>query len=164
MSKFSGWLVFAGLLAGPMAQACVALPTELAGLPLVRVIIAPTGGREQVIDAYLAQSPPARAQGFQNVCAEQIQIMAILFVFDSSGRRPFHMRNVSAPLDILFAGDEGEVLDVQVMEVYSDDQPVRLYTTPQAYRYALETTTGRLLPLFSNGISGQLRIDGMVGE
>ncbi len=85
MSKFSGWLVFAGLLAGPMAQACVALPTELAGLPLVRVIIAPTGGREQVIDAYLAQSPPARAQGFQNVCAEQIQIMAILFVFDSSG-------------------------------------------------------------------------------
>jgi uncharacterized protein len=89
----------------------------------------------------IAGTPEERAAGFQRIHPEIIQKSLILFVFPQEQNVRFHMENVRAPLDIAFIGENGEILDIQEMQVNSPGTS-RTYGPNRPFRYALEARAG----------------------
>jgi uncharacterized membrane protein (UPF0127 family) len=102
------------------------------------------------LDAKVAETPRQRAAGFQYICSEVAQQWAILFVFQTTQRSKFHMRNVKQDLEIAFISDEGRFLEIKQMTLEQQLEPYRNYQAGQAYKYALETVAGRLSGLSLN--------------
>ena len=93
------------------------------------------------VTAKIAGTPGERAAGFQHIHPEIIQKSLILFVFPQALNVHFHMENVRAPLDIAFIGEDGRILDIQVMQVNSPGSS-RTYGPDRFFRYALEARAG----------------------
>jgi hypothetical protein len=89
----------------------------------------------------LARNTEERAAGFQRIHPEIIKKNLILFVFPHAQNVRFHMENVSAPLDIAFIGEDGQILDIQEMQVNSPGIS-RTYGPNRPFRYALEARAG----------------------
>ncbi len=92
----------------------------------------------------IAETAIQRRSGFQDVCPELMRTWSILFLFERNVTAEFHMRRVAEALDIAFVGADGRILDVQSMQPVSATGGSRRYTTKGSFRYALETSAGRL--------------------
>ncbi len=92
------------------------------------------------IEARIADTPAARAQGFQHASEAQIQSEAIYFTWDEPQRPHFHMRNVTAPVVIAWIDPAGVVIGTERMAPgrsgYRPIEPVgaALELAPQAAR------------------------------
>jgi uncharacterized protein len=64
----------------------------------------------------LAETPEARARGFQHVSEHHMHREAIYFHFDAPLQPTFHMRNVAAPLLIAWIDADGAVIGVDLMQ------------------------------------------------
>jgi len=95
----------------------------------------------------IAIKPAQRRAGFQHICSKWVQAWGVLFVFPTSQRSMFHMRNVGDDLDIAFIAEDGRILELQKMPRELDSASRRSYRATQPYRYALEVASGRLSAL-----------------
>jgi uncharacterized membrane protein (UPF0127 family) len=95
----------------------------------------------------IAIKPAQRRAGFQHICSKWLQAWGVLFVFPTSQRSMFHMRNVRDDLDIAFIAGNGRILELKKMSRELDSVGGRTYRTTQPYRYALEVAAGRFSAL-----------------
>ena len=95
----------------------------------------------------IAIKPAQRRAGFQHICSKWVQVWGVLFVFPTSQRSMFHMRNVRDDLDIAFIAEDGRIFELQKMPRELDSAGGRSYRAAQPYRYALEVAAGRLSAL-----------------
>ena len=114
--------------AGPEAGAAIASEALIAG---------------QVFQLEVASTPAERARGLMG----QQRIpddYAMLFVFESERRLSFWMKGTLIPLDILFLGSNGMVVDVQTMipQPGAPDGELIVYRSAGPARYALEMNAG----------------------
>lgn len=86
--------------------------TRAAAAPIstAQVVLVAPGGRQTWYDVEIARTPSARARGLQG------RILApgrgMLFVFETEAPQGFWMRNVPAPLDMVFADQSGRVTGI----------------------------------------------------
>lgn len=125
------------------------VPRRLSGLPLTTVRIGAERWR-----VLLARDEASWASGLQGVTALG-GVDGLLFVFPEDIEAPFWMRGAEVPLDIAFYDASGNWLASFSMPVCRED-PCHRYRPDRPYRYALETTPGRL-PGASP--SGRLHLD-----
>ncbi len=115
----------------------------LQAMPVIEVTLSREDGSQHSLLAKLANNNMTRAAGFQRVCAETIEAMPILFVFQSEAMPSFHMNNVVAPIDIAFIDKHGEVESIQAMKPYSILQRKKpLYSPKRPVLYAFEVHPG----------------------
>ncbi|HKZ06619.1 MAG TPA: metal ABC transporter permease [Methylomirabilota bacterium] len=137
------WLV-AGLIAtaaaGPASAedpACKRWRDAFASMP-VQMIKLEAGGRTMAVRVRLAATSEHQAAGFQCATPQEIERNLILFDFGREISTQFHMQNVPAALDILFAKTDGHVFSVLQME----PSATALYGPMGDFRYALEARKG----------------------
>ncbi len=115
----------------------------LQAMPLIEVTISRKDGSQHSVTAKLADNNATRAAGFQRVCAETIEAMPILFVFQRESIPSFHMNNVVAPIDIAFVDKRGRLESIQAMKPYSLLQRKKpLYSPNRPILYAFEVHPG----------------------
>ena len=102
----------------------------------------------------LARDEASWASGLQGVTA-LAGVDGLLFVFPEDIEAPFWMRGAEVPLDIAFYDASGNWLASFSMPVCRED-PCHRYRPDRPYRYALETTPGRLT---GASPSGRLHLD-----
>ena len=90
----------------------------------------------------LAEDEEGWTQGLQDVTSLG-GVDGLLFVFPEDVRVPFWMRGATVPLDIAFFDSEGGWLATHSMATCEAD-PCPVYRPDSPYRYALETTPGRM--------------------
>ena len=98
-------------------------------------------GQAQHIQGLIADDRFERAMGFQHVCPDVVKDTRILFVYTEPIHGSFHMLNVKAPLDIGFFDDQGLLINVLRMDMYTDDERP-LYSPGKPYQFALEAPVG----------------------
>ena len=96
------------------------------------------GGRTMAVRVRLAATSEHQAAGFQCATPQEIERNLILFDFGREISTQFHMQNVPAALDILFAKTDGRVFAVLQME----PSATALYGPMGDFRYALEARKG----------------------
>ena len=112
-----------------------------------RVILRSDEGVTHHLAVKIAKKPAQRRAGFQHICSKWVQTWGVLFVFPTSQRPIFHMRNVRDDLDIAFIAEDGRILELKKMSRELDLAGGRSYRAVQPYRYALEVAAGRLSAL-----------------
>jgi len=134
-------LASAGALAG---AACEDTPAAVAEMPRAQIEIDASSRAPLRFEVRVADTPVARAAGFQDVCPAGFADRAILFVYDADRYGAFHMRNVHAALDIAFAASDGAILEVQRMLPGAADPRAAavLYWPARPFRFALEVPAG----------------------
>ena len=98
----------------------------------------------------IAETDSQRRGGFQGICPEWIRNWSILFVFHKDVTAEFHMRRVAEALDIAFFDADGNVLGVQRMQPLSSTKKDLRYSVNKPFRFALETSAGRLNQVAQN--------------
>jgi zinc transport system permease protein len=143
--RLAVWRV-AGLVAaaaaGPVPAraddaACKRWREAFASMP-VQMIKLEVGGRTIAVRVRVAATSEHQAAGFQCSTAQEIERNLILFDFGREVSTQFHMQNVPAALDILFAKADGHVFAVLRME----PSATALYGPMGDFRYALEARKG----------------------
>lgn len=115
----------------------------LQAMPVIELTLSRKDGSQHRVPAKLADNNRTRAAGFQRVCAETIEAMPILFVFQRESAPNFHMNNVVAPIDIAFIDKRGRLESIQAMKPYSILQRKKpLYSPNRPVLYALEVHPG----------------------
>lgn len=150
MSRFLNALFFLALAIGvgiEPAGACDGAAIVWRTMPESRVIIRSDEGATHHLAVKIAMTSEQRRAGFQHVCSKWVQIWGVLFVFPTSQRSTFHMRNVREDLDIAFIAEDGRILELKTMSQEVDLGSGRHYRAAQPYRYALEVAAGRLSAL-----------------
>ena len=150
MSRFSGALFFLALAVGfgiEPVGACDGEVTVWRTMPESRVILRSDEGATHHLAVKIAMTPAQRGAGFQHICSKWIQAWGVLFVFPTSQRSMFHMRNVRGDLDIAFIAEDGRILELKKMSREEGSGGGRRYRAAQLYRYALEVAAGRLSAL-----------------
>lgn len=107
-----------------------------------RVTVITPPGRKVELDVKLAGTYYTRAQGFQKVCAERIAQTPILFTFGAAVLPSFHMRNVVAPIDIVFLKVDGSVDSFHAMQPYTEGGSRPQYAPNDPIVAALEVRPG----------------------
>ena len=107
----------------------------------MRIALQNAEGRRVEIAAWIADDNRERAGGYQYICPHIIDAGAILFWYPQPVAGAFHMRNVTAPLDIGFFDENGALFQVQLMHPYTDDEQ-RTYAPMRKFQYALEARRG----------------------
>ncbi len=115
------------------------VPYRLSDLPLRTVGLG--GERWRIL---LAEDEEGWTRGLQDVTSLG-GVDGLLFVFPEDVHVPFWMRGASVPLDIAFFDADGRWLATYAMETCAVD-PCPVYRPDSPYRYALETTPGRMHP------------------
>ncbi len=109
----------------PSAQTPAAWQSMDQGELIIRY---PDGTRAQ-LTVRIADEPAERAQGMQNIPASVIRHEPIWFVFPRPQRTGWHMRNVKAPLDIVYVDANQRVIGQARMQPegsgYGHDQPIQ---------------------------------------
>lgn len=110
---------------------------------LASVSLMKDNGPNTILRVRVADEPSERAAGYQHICPEIIKLSAILFVYERSTNRSFHMFNVHAELDIGFFDENGRLIQVIRMEPQTaDGTPASVYKSEEDFQYALETRAG----------------------
>ncbi len=127
----------------------------LEGLPSGALLI---DGR--IVPARIADTPEARAQGFQGASPEAIARERIYFSWPSPRRPTFHMHNVAAPLAIAWIGPQQQVIAVDRMA------PERAgYRPPAPVIAALELAPAEAERLgIAPGVTIRPAVPGAIGE
>jgi hypothetical protein len=102
------------------------------------------GGATHHLAVKIADTPAQRSAGFQYICSNLVRAWGVLFVFQSSERHTFHMRNVREDLDIAFIAKNGRILELKKMSREGWSVKAHIYRANQPYRYVLETAADRL--------------------
>ena len=100
------------------------------------VVTAPDGF---VLSTQIADNPTKRSIGLSNhdhLAPDE----AMLFFFDQPGTHSFWMKDMAFPIDIVWLGDQGEVLYV-VSNADPADYP-KIYTPPVSATYVIELAAG----------------------
>ena len=150
MSRFSGALFFLVLAVSfgiEPVGACDGTATVWRTMSESRVILRSDEGVTHHLAVKIAMTPAQRGAGFQYICSEWVQVWGVLFVFPTSQRSMFHMRNVRDDLDIAFIAEDGRIFELQKMPRELNSAGGRSYRAAQPYRYALEVAAGRLSAL-----------------
>jgi uncharacterized membrane protein (UPF0127 family) len=143
--RLAVWLV-AGLVATAAAgvvpaaaedPTCKRWRDAFANMP-VQMIKLEAGGRTMAVRVRLAATSEHQAAGFQCATPQEIERNLILFDFGREISTQFHMQNVPAALDILFAKTDGRIFAVLQME----PSATALYGPMGDFRYALEARKG----------------------
>ncbi|MDQ7819274.1 MAG: DUF192 domain-containing protein [Armatimonadota bacterium] len=95
------------------------------------------------LEVEVADTPETRQQGLM-FRTRLDEYAGMLFVFESTGRWPFWMKNTLIPLSIAFIDEQWTVVDIQDMPVAPDPAtgPFALYEPARPCRYALEVNQG----------------------
>ena len=150
VSRFSGALFFLVLAVGfgiEPVGACDGTATVWRTMSESRVILRSDEGVTRHLAVKIAMTPAQRGAGFQYICSKWVQVWGVLFVFPTSQRATFHMRNVRADLDIAFIAEDGRILELKKMSREEDSGGGHRYRAAQPFRYALEVVAGRLSTL-----------------
>lgn len=133
-------VVVPGRAAGAAAHdpECARWRSAFLNMPRRTLIVQTVENRRVSIPVKLAATDEARRAGFQCATVEEIRTTVILFDFGVEVLGAFHMRNVSAPLDIAFAKESGRIFSILRM----DPSPTKEYAPMGAYRYAIEARAG----------------------
>lgn len=95
------------------------------------------------LNVEVADTPESRAQGLMNrtTLAENA---GMLFVFESTERWSFWMKNTLIPLSLAFIDEQWEIVDIEDMAVAKDPEngPFEFYNAVKPARYALEVNQG----------------------
>ncbi|MDP6393754.1 MAG: DUF192 domain-containing protein [Arenicellales bacterium] len=159
------WSALLALLVATAATADTCEPADsLMQLPKAQIVLKNAAGTRHNIMVRVAAEPLARATGFQGVCPDAIRDMAILFIFPRQYFGSFHMHNVLAPLDIVFADESGQVLAVKTMALYQPGQTSPTYEPGGPFVYALEAAAGRLRTLLGGSLGGRLLVPQGAGQ
>ena len=116
-------------------------------MPESRVSLRTDEGATHHFAVKIAMTPAQRSAGFQHICSKWVQDWGVLFVFPTSQRSTFHMRNVREDLDIAFIAEDGRILELEKMSREVSSGGGRSYHANQPYRYALEVVAGKLSAL-----------------
>ena len=138
-----GFLLFAGMFI--FAAACgsedrsAAVQTDIPFRPDgVLEFLRPDGSRITAIAIEIAETDSARARGLMQRRSLPAR-GGMLFLFDDVEPRSFWMRNTPLPLDILFVGPDGDIVNIaERTRPFSDE---RIESTGPA-RYVLEVRSG----------------------
>ena len=151
MFKYVGALFLLALTVGfgiePVGACDGAATAVWRAMPESRVILRSDKGVTQHLVVKVAMTLAQRRAGFQHICSKWVQIWGVLFVFPTSQRFTFHMRNVRADLDIAFIAEDGQILELKKMSREEDSGGGHRYLAAQPFRYALEVAAGRLSTL-----------------
>ena len=149
MSRYSGVLFFLALVVGFGIKPVGACDGVVAwrSMPEGHVILQSNEGVTNHLAVKIAITPAHRGAGFQHICSKLVQVWGVLFIFPTSQRATFNMRNVRADLDIAFIAEDGRILELRKM--YREDGlgGGHRYRAAQPFRYALEVAAGRLSTL-----------------
>ncbi len=126
-------LVTAGVLLAVLGGAVALSPGETA------TVQTPTGS----ITAAVADTPEERRQGLMN--RTTVPHDGMLFVYNSAAPRTFWMKDTQIPLDIVFIGSDGTVLNVAAADPEPGTPPAELtrYRSDGPARYVLEVPQGQ---------------------
>ena len=150
MPRISGGLLFLALAVGfgmEPVGACDGAATVWRTMPESRVSLRSDEGVTHHLAVKIAMTPVQRRAGFQHICSKWVQVWGVLFVFPTSQRATFHMRNVGENLDIAFIAEDGRILELKKMSREEDPGNGHRYRAAQPFRYALEVAAGRLSTL-----------------
>ena len=108
---------------------------------LDEVVVRVRGAEGEVrIDAKVAAADRDRRRGLMHVPALP-DGAGMLFVFPRERTGGFWMKDTLVPLDVAFADDDGEVVEILSMGLCTSD-PCPVHDPAVAYRYALEVPQG----------------------
>ncbi len=95
------------------------------------------------LNVEVADTPESRAQGLMNRTSLP-ENAGMLFVFESTERWSFWMKNTLIPLSLAFVDEQWEIVDIQDMAVAKDPEngPFEFYSAAKPARYALEVSQG----------------------
>ena len=150
MSRFSSALFFLALAVGfgiEPVDACDGATAAWHTMPGSRVILRSEEGATHHLAVKIAMTTVQRRAGFKHICSKWVAVWGVLFVFPTTQRATFHMRNVGEDLDIAFIAEDGRILELKKMSRELDSVSGRSYRAAQPYRYALEVAAGRLSAL-----------------
>lgn len=110
----------------------------VAGVSPNNVVIENSSGKKIPVTVEVAETPAARAQGL--MFRHQIPgNSGMLFVFSAPSQSPFWMKNTLIPLDMIFIGEDGRVVDVIEQTIPLSEG---LLIPKQAYTLVLEVNAG----------------------
>jgi len=135
-------LLSAVVLPGSLAVVALwAAPLHAGSLFKKGTVTITQGGRSAQIAAEIAATPEARAQGLMHR-AKFPESAGMLFVYKSSARREFWMKNTLVPLSIAFMSQDFKILEIlHMVPPKGTDNPPSYYSKDPA-RYALEVNRG----------------------
>ncbi len=101
------------------------------------------GAARVTLQVEVADTPDSRARGLM-FRRHLDEFSGMLFIFESTGRWAFWMKNTLIPLSIAFIDEGWTVVDIQDMQVAPDpaEGPFTLYEPARPCRYALEVNQG----------------------
>ncbi len=133
-------LVAIGLTSTGLSAGNIKMPISLpAGIPAIEAPkdTASRGYSLQTIDR--ADSEQERERGLSGR-AEIPHEYGLLFVFPEKGLHGFWMKDMQAPIDIIWLSDDGTVLGIEA-SVTPSTYP-KTFSPPEPVRYVLETRAG----------------------
>ncbi len=119
------------------------LPSRIAGFDEVSAIIQPTAGSASVVCAALADTDVLRAQGMTGR-SDFAGYGAMVFDMGGDTTAAFWMRNVPIDLSIAWFDSSGRWVGAADMAKCGDRDDCPRYSSPAAYRSALEVPKGGL--------------------
>jgi len=91
----------------------------------------------------VADTPASRSQGLM-YRRHLDEDAGMLFIFETTSRGGFWMKNTLIPLSIAFIDEQWKIVDIKNMKVAPDpaEGPFTIYDSAKPYRYALEVNEG----------------------
>ncbi len=127
------------LLVGVTAQA----PAQI--VPMLRrgMLVLQQGKVRVSLNVEIADTPESRQLGLMNRTSLPDDA-GMLFVFESTTRLAFWMKNTLIPLSVGFIDEQWKIVDIQDMRVGPNPQTgeIEIYESAQPSRYALEVNQG----------------------
>jgi uncharacterized membrane protein (UPF0127 family) len=131
-------------IAAALAAAAFLLAPVQAAATFKRGTLTILQGKVRVtVNVEVADTPESRMQGLMNRPSLEDDA-GMLFVFDSTERWSFWMKNTLIPLSVAFIDDRWEIVEIKDMRVAPNPQtgPFEFYDSGQPARYALEVNQG----------------------
>jgi uncharacterized membrane protein (UPF0127 family) len=116
--------------------------TSTRGFPLGDLVVQRGGQKVLSLTVEIADNAKAWEKGLMGV-SHLASDQGMAFVFGRTVEDQFWMKDTLIPLDILFAGSGGAVVDMQTMTPCTAD-PCPTYASAQAYQTAVEVGSGVL--------------------
>lgn len=113
------------------------VPTGSDGAPLTKITFVNKEGDEIDLFVEVVDTAAERARGlmFRQSMPEN---QGMLFVFEGEGQYSFYMRDTPLPLSIAFIEGEGDIVEVEDMQPFTED----LHSPDEPYLYAIEVNQG----------------------